>query len=457
MHRPHLLTTSPTPMPFLRRIFASLFLVCGAALAQAPVTDAATQTVTMVVGAQKTLALSKPLERVAVGNPEIADALLLKSRSAANSLLLVGKKAGATSVIVWEQGGRAVNYMVQVDAAAPDPTGPRVKVAGDTAVITGEAQDVYGLAKARSAAQAAAGTRKSGVVVDQSTLPVSNTVQVDVKVVEFSKTVLKEAGFSLFLNRSGFSFGSFAPSSLTSFKMGGDNRLSVDVTSPISSAFNLVAATHRGIFGNLSLLESNGMARVLAEPTLVALSGQSATFLAGGEIPIPVPQSLGTTTIEYKPFGIGLTVTPTVLGPNRIALKVAPEASDLDTTRGIILNGASVPAIITRRADTMVELGDGESFVIGGLVSRNTLSNVDKVPLLGDLPIIGTFFKRLNFHQEDRELMIVVTPHLVKPIARNAPVAVTLPGEATSSGSPWTWRTFVLGGLADDPAPGFSK
>ncbi|NVL89310.1 type II and III secretion system protein family protein, partial [Escherichia coli] len=119
----------------------------------------------------------------------------------------------------------------------------------------------------------------------------------------------------------------------------------------------------KGLFADLSLLESNGMARVLAEPSLVALSGQSANFRAGGEIPIPVPQALGTTTIEYKPFGIGLTVSPTILSENRIALKVAPEASDLDFSRGVTLNGATVPAIVTRRADTTVELGDGESFV----------------------------------------------------------------------------------------------
>ncbi|KAB0563814.1 type II and III secretion system protein family protein, partial [Brucella pituitosa] len=148
----------------------------------------------------------------------------------------------------------------------------------------------------------------------------------------------------------------------------------------------------------------------------------SANFLAGGEIPIPVPQALGTTTIEYKPFGIGLTVSPTILSENRIALKVAPEASDLDFSRGITLNGATVPAIITRRADTTVELGDGESFIIGGLVSRSTQSNLNKVPFLGDLPVIGTFFKQLNYNQDERELVIIVTPHLVRPMARNAPI-----------------------------------
>lgn len=231
---------------------------------------------------------------------------------------------------------------------------------------------------------------------------------------------------------------------------------------PIGSAFNLlVSSVSKGLFANLSLMESNGMARVLAEPSLVALSGQSANFLAGGEIPIPVPQALGTTTIEYKPFGIGLTVSPTILSENRIALKVAPEASDLDFSRGVTLNGATVPAIVTRRADTTVELGDGESFVIGGLVSRTTLSNVDKVPFLGDVPIIGTFFKRLNYNQEERELVIIVTPHLVKPMARNAPIDKMLPGQSggqdRDTAAEPVWRPFALG-VADPAAmPGFSK
>lgn len=398
-------------MNVLRLIVCSACLASAAVMAQPAATERVPQNVSLLTGAQQTLNLGRPLERVAIGNPEVADALLLKTGGVTNSLLLVGKKTGDTSVIVWPRGGAPLHYQVRVDGAAP--------------------------------------------------IAVSNTVQVDVKVVEFSKTVLKEAGFNLFLSRSGFAFGSFAPGSLRSYEMSGAPArrpsLSVDTTSPISSAFNLVAGISGGIFSNLSLLEANGMARVLAEPTLVALSGQNATFLAGGEIPIPVPQAFGTTTIEYKQFGIGLTVTPTVLAPNRIALKVAPEASDLDATRGIVLNGASVPAIITRRADTTVELGDGESFIIGGLVSRNTLSNVDKVPLLGDLPIIGTFFKRLNFHQEDRELMIVVTPHLVKPIARDAPVLRALPGEGKTVAEPWTWRTFVLGGAAQEAAPGFSR
>jgi pilus assembly protein CpaC len=169
-----------------------------------------------------------------------------------------------------------------------------------------------------------------------------------------------------------------------------------------------------------------------------------------------VPQGLGTTSIEYKPFGIGLTLTPTVLSNERIVLKVAPEASDLDYTNSLSINGVAVPAITTRRADTTVELGDGESFVIGGLVSRTTTSNADKVPLLGDLPIIGTFFSKNNYQMKEKELVILVTPHLVKPIARGTDLTPYLPGTAEQRDGA-VWRSYFLGGAADTAVPGFSR
>ncbi len=195
---------------------------------------------------------------------------------------------------------------------------------------------------------------------------------------------------------------------------------------------------------------------MLAQPTLVALSGQSANFLAGGEIPVPVPQALGTTTISYKPYGVGLTLTPTVLSSRRIVLKVAPETSQLDFAHAITIDGVSVPALTTHRAETTVELGDGKNFVIGGLVDRETASNVDKVPLLGDLPIIGTFFKSLQYSQSDRELVTLVTPHLVAPIVRGAAVP-PLPGGQSKQRDGPVWRSLAAGAASNDEAPGFSK
>lgn len=427
--------------------------------AQETAAPASARTLRLLAGAQQEIRPGQALERVAVGNPAVADALLLKQRSGPPTVLVVAKKPGVTDLMIWSRNVAPVTYAVQVDAVAPEADGAKVELSAAGATIRGESADAGAAARTRQAAQAAvsgADGKGGGVVVDRSVVPVSNTVQVDVKVVEISKTVLKEVGLNFVKSSGGFTFGQFSPASLT--KVSGGSTPTFDGLLPMGSAFNLVAAwAKEGIFANLSLLESNGLVRVLAEPSLVALSGQSASFLAGGEIPIPVPQALGTTTIQFKPFGIGLTVSPTVLSKDRIALKVAPEASDLDPSRGITLNGAAVPAIVTRRADTTVELGDGESFVIGGLVSRNTVSNVNKIPFLGDLPILGSFFKNLNFHQEDRELMIVVTPRLVKPLARDSQAVANVANDGRTAASPNVWGRFVLGEYADPTLPGFSR
>jgi pilus assembly protein CpaC len=266
-----------------------------------------------------------------------------------------------------------------------------------------------------------------------------------VKVVEFDKQVLKQAGFDFGFSKTNgsFTFGldsAFMPAAGAAGATLGLNLNRSDLK----------------INSSLRLLESNGLARVLAEPTLTALSGQSAKFLAGGELPVPHAAGLGSIAVDYKPFGIALTVSPTVIAKDRIALQVAPEASDLDWTNAVTVGNIQVPAIVTRRADTTVELGDGESFIIGGLVSRATTSNVDKIPLLGDLPIIGAFFRDLSYTQKDKELVIVVTPHLVKPLAKG--VTVPLPGANERKDSPGNaWGHFLLGAASRDEMPGFSK
>ncbi len=433
----------------------------------------------IAVGEQRTLPVTGALTRVAVGDPSVADVLVIRG-DRRGGLLLVGKGAGTTNVMVWENGVQrtfTVNVTTNAARALLGPGTPDVKVLGGTAIITGSAANMEQHQRAVAAAQgsvAASGNGGKGgkgggkdgqdggdagggdgTVLDNSTIATRSVVQVDVRVVEFSRTVLKEIGFNFFRQNNGFSFGSFTPTSLTSSTVGSSST-TVQSTLPISSAFNLVfsSATH-GLFADLSLMETNNLARVLAEPTLVALSGQSASFLAGGEIPVPVPQALGATAIEYKSYGIGLSLTPTVLSPQRIALKIAPEASQLDFSNAVTISGVSVPAITTRRTETTVELGDGESFVIGGLIDRETASNVNKVPLLGDLPVIGAFFKQLNYQQNEKELVIVVTPHLVSPLAKDAKLPTT-PGELAEQRNAPVWRSLLGGAAAREPVPGFS-
>jgi pilus assembly protein CpaC len=432
----------PIPMALVNsglRLCAGLpagmaLIACLAGLPLATVAaDAATpQEIALDAGTQGELLIEAGVARLAVGDDAVASVLVVRSDAVSDSarLIVTAKAPGSTTLMVWRRGAaKATTY--------------RVVVQRRQAVVEGALPNMESHARVLRRAQFANADRPP---VDQSIVDVrSQTVQVEVKIVEFSRTVLKEAGINLSSygpNSHGFSFRAASATSM-------------------SQALNLVlgfgnANKSRGMELTLRLLESNGLARVLAEPTLVALSGQSANFLSGGELPIPVPQGLGATTIQYKPFGIGLTVTPTVLSNERIFLKVAPEASDLDYSSALSIEGVPVPSITTRRADTAVELGDGESFIIGGLVSRSTLSNASKVPLLGDIPVIGMLFKQQNYRMTEKELVILVTPHLVRPVARGVDLSSRLPtgGERVDGDA---WKAMVLGGGARDALPGFSR
>ena len=165
----------------------------------------------------------------------------------------------------------------------------------------------------------------------------------------------------------------------------------------------------------LDLAEADGLVTTLANPNLTALSGETASFLAGGEIPIPISQALGTLSIEYKQYGVSLAFTPTVLADGRISMRVRPEVSQLSSAGAVELNNFTIPGITTRRAETTIELGSGQSFMIGGLISQNHNNSYDKAPFLGDLPILGALFRSNNFKRSESELVIIVTPYLVKP------------------------------------------
>jgi pilus assembly protein CpaC len=166
----------------------------------------------------------------------------------------------------------------------------------------------------------------------------------------------------------------------------------------------------------INALEQKGIARSLAEPNLVALSGDTASFLAGGEYPIPVAGSLGQITIDYKKYGVGLAFTPTVLGNSLINLKIEPEVSSIDTTHSVsIANGISIPALIVRRASTTVELRDGQSFMIGGLLQNDNKNLVEQMPWLGSVPVLGALFSSKSYQKNETDLVIIVTPHLVRP------------------------------------------
>ena len=173
------------------------------------------------------------------------------------------------------------------------------------------------------------------------------------------------------------------------------------------------------MLGALDLGEKLGLVTTLSQPNLTALSGETADFLAGGEYPIPISQGLGTTSIEYKRFGVSLSYTPTVLSNGRISMRVRPEVSELSSQGAITVNGFQVPALTVRRAESTVELGSGQSMMIAGLMSNSSQQTVEKLPGAGDLPIIGSLFKSTSFRKGETELVIVVTPYLVQPVNAN--------------------------------------
>jgi pilus assembly protein CpaC len=358
-------------------------------------------------GLQQELQSPVAITRLAIGDPKIADVRVNGDRH----FLLTGVASGATSLMVWT-------------ACASAPRQSMVFVKG----------------KATSAL-----TSLSLSPSQDPLLP--SQVQTDIRFVEVSRSKLKEASTRLLGNGSNFFFGSpnlLSPSEGV-FKL------------PVSAdSFNIGFGGGR-VKAMINALERSGFAYTLARPSLVAMSGQSASFLAGGEVPVPVPSAgSDSISIEYKEFGIRLTLTPTVIDRNRISLKVAPEVSELDYSNAVQIQGIQVPALTVRRTDTSVSLADGESFVISGLISTNNHSTINKFPGLGDIPILGAFFRDATTSREEKELLMIVTPHLVQPLAANAQLP-SLPGEKLRNYDPNWYRLFFLENGHFDRSSGLSQ
>lgn len=421
---------------------------------------AANRTLEIPLSQQQSLSYSQPVARLALGDPGIADVQAVGSRD----VLITSRKLGSTSLKVWLQGGEVRSYRIRVvpaedTTAALGGTGMELVSAGEGVALTGEA----GSLPEHAAARAAAGQEVR--LSDRTRSGFRHQVQTDIRIVEISHSKLKEVGFFLSkVNRN--TAGAISPPGLLSGVTGGGaGGFSLSSSSgflPRINNFNFVfGRALDGVLGVLSVLEGNGFAYTLAEPSLVTLSGQQASFLVGGEFPIPVRQGSGdeaSISVKFKEFGIRLFLTPTVLAEDQIMLRVAPEVSELDFTTGIETGGVSVPSLRVRRTETSVELGDGESFVISGLMSRETISNVDKVPGLGNVPVLGAFFRSSRLDINDRELIMVVTPRLVSPLAADAELP-PLPGEKYREYDP-SFSEFALpgmsGGGAQDATYGFS-
>jgi pilus assembly protein CpaC len=205
----------------------------------------------------------------------------------------------------------------------------------------------------------------------------------------------------------------------------------------------------------LNLAEKDGFVTTLAEPNLTALSGETASFLAGGEFPIPISQSLGAISIEYKQYGVGLAFTPVVLADGRISMRVRPEVSELSNEGAVRLNNYLVPALTTRRAETTVELGSGQSFMIAGLLRNHNTNDINKAPFLGDLPIIGALFRSTAFRRDETELVIIVTPYLVRP--SSGPLAAPTDGLRLPNDAQEVFMGQTFSGVGAVPTPDAAK
>ena len=417
--------------------------IFGLLLALINVAQAATpyKTLRMTAGEQQALTTQYSVKRSAIGNPDIASLKILNSKQ----FLLTAKQTGSTQLLLWQGGGEPTVFKIDVipDIANSSTSGIAIDTAGDKIVLQGKTHSLSQHDQLIKAAGESA--------VDNTVQQGAIQVQTDIRIIEYSRSQLKEIGTAIaYTNgRSAFALGAAnLISNVTG--VGGITDLMTGLASGAESSI-LVGRAGSNFKTAVNALQKNGYAYTLAEPSLVSLSGQTASFLAGGEFPYPVSNRDGNVQIEYKEFGVRLRLTPTILSENSIMLKVAPEVSDLDFSSGVQTSGVSVPSLRVRRTDTTIQLAPGESFIISGLVTRNTYNNADKIPGLGDIPILGALFRSTRFEQDDKELIMVVTPHLVKPIARNTELK-ELPGETYQNYTP-SFTSMLFG----DPQKGNSS
>jgi pilus assembly protein CpaC len=373
------------------------------------------QQLSLVMG--KSIVINSPtrVKRVSVAAPEIADPVVISP----HQIYLTGKAIGTTNLTLWSDQER-VDAVFNVDVS-PDLSqlkeklqtilpgeNIRVSASHDALTLSGEVSSPDKLSNALAIAEAVMPKK----VINLMQVAGVHQVMLEVRVAEMSRSLTRRLGFNLAAIGSS-AFGLSLLNGLTSLAQNAPRAL--DASPAINSIFGFQAGGV-SVTGFVDALKENGLIKVLAEPTLVTVSGQEASFLAGGEFPIPVAQRIDTITVEYKPFGVGLRFTPTVFSDKKISMRVAPEVSDLDFTNAVTLSGFVIPSLNVRRASTVIELGDGQSFAIAGLLNENVRETVAKFPLLGDIPILGALFRSSNFQKRETELVIIVTPHLVKPL-----------------------------------------
>ena len=387
-------------------------------------------------GRGQLITLPAPITDIFVSNDSVADVqvrsplqLYVFAKSTGETSIYATNKSGAVVYSSNVRVGQNLNSLDQMLKMAMPEADIRATTMNGLVLLTGTIGGPDDAAEAERLVTAFVG---SGVQV-VSRLKTATPLQVNlqVRIAEVSRNYVKEIGVN-WTNRdqanSGPVYGIFqgrSPGTISTGPTGGTNFLFTPKGSTSTTLSIGARLLGMDIAGALDLGETEGFVTTLASPSLTALSGETANFLAGGEIPIPIAQSLGAVSIEFKPYGVNLAFTPTVLSDGRISLRVKPEVSELDYQNAVIFNGSTVPGLSTRRAETTVELGSGQSFVIGGLVKASNANTMQKTPGVGEIPVLGALFRSNGFRRGETELMIVVTPYLVNPVAASQIVLPT--------------------------------
>ena len=424
-----------------------LILMAGL-LALSPAATAVAQDVSMdartglvlnlPVNKSQTLRVPRPFARVAVGNPEIADVSPVTSSVA----YLLGKKIGTTNLTLYDKAGGVI-AVVDV-TVGPDAMGLKqkladlfpteslgVQVANDNLILSGTATSAAALHRAALVAEAYAPKK----VLNMASVGTAQQILLEVRFAEVQRGAISALGINSLM------FGGTTRGTLT--QTGAPNP-GTAVVGPGTGVSGAITTTVQlpGFAVNFQALERQGLIRTLAQPNIIALSGETANFLAGGEFPVPtgVTQT-GQITIEFKQFGVGLAFTPTLLEDGMINLLVAPEVSSLDPAAGIDLNSFRIPGLKVRRARTTLELRDGQTFALAGLIQNDFRDTINRVPLLGRIPILGALFRSSGFERLETELVILVTPRLVRPVPAGG--GLELPTDKTME--PSDAEFFLLG------------
>jgi pilus assembly protein CpaC len=404
-----------------------------------------TATVTVYIGKSEDVRTDSSFVELTVGDPDVADVNPLTDRS----LSILGKKNGTTRVSAYAEGKKLIGVfdvevvydtsLLQTEIRRRFPNASlRVTAVNGRIMLSGDAPDGPTVDKAVQIA------RQFGPdVINSVNVQSPQQVMLEVRFVEATRQAGRDLGvqWNVFGQHNLANIGNRTTSaqlpvtntggglfSQPGVTLGGPNVGTsslgispIDVAGVLSGTAPFGAIVSKLISKGfetdaiINALETKGVARSLAEPNLVALSGDTASFLAGGEYPIPVPGALGTITIDYKKYGVGLAFTPTVLNGGLINMKIEPEVSQLDFSHTVTIAGLAVPPLIVRRASTTVELRDGQSFVIGGLLQSVGQNSIEQMPWLGDVPVLGALFRSASYQKNETDLAIIVTPRLVRP------------------------------------------